>query len=216
VTLLFTIGHSTLPIDSFVGRLCAAEIHGVADVRRFPTSTRYPHFNKNSLSRSLAESGIEYRWFEALGGRRKSPLGDRSPNQGLRVGGFRGYADYALTSEFREALRELLDWSSQLRVAICCAEGFWWRCHRRIIADHVLARGIDVIHIMPGGGTVPHRLWELARLTPEGPIYPAPGAGHWITEPVVGRAGRARQRGLQSSDAPLRTTDFPEEADTCV
>ena len=124
-------------------------------------------------------AGIAYRWFEALGGRRGwggETGGERaeSPNAGLQVGGFRAYADYALTEPFRDALDALVAWASERTVAICCAEALWWQCHRRIIADHLVGRGHVVLHILGDRPPSPHRLWDLARLTPEGPVYPPP------------------------------------------
>ncbi len=170
---IYTIGHSTLTLDEFVERLESASVRGLADVRRFPASPRHPQFDRVALAAGLAASGLEYRWFEALGGRRAPAVaGVKSPNGGLRMEGFRGYADYGLTAPFRAALAELQTWAGGLPVAICCAEALWWQCHRRILADHLVARGWTVLHILGDGKSVPHELWDLARLTPEGPVYP--------------------------------------------
>jgi uncharacterized protein (DUF488 family) len=171
--VIYTIGHSTLDLDTFVARLESAEVRGLADVRRFPSSRRHPQFNREALREHLAARGIEYCWFEALGGRRSLP-GEEAPslNLGLRVGGFRAYADYALTEPFTAALRDLTEWASGVRAALCCAEALWWRCHRRILADHLVARGWSVLHILRDGEVAPHELWEMARLTPAGPVYP--------------------------------------------
>lgn len=161
--------------DDFVSRLQAAQIRGLADVRRLPASRRHPHFNRSSLEQLLDANDIGYRWFEALGGRRHaSAAGEQSPNLGLRAGGFRAYADYALTPPFQAALEDLLGWARGQCVAVCCAEALWWRCHRRIIADHLAARGHAVLHILSDGKVAAHELWELARLTPAGPTYPPP------------------------------------------
>ncbi|MFN2431754.1 MAG: DUF488 family protein [Gemmatimonadota bacterium] len=158
----------------FLDRLREAGVGGLADVRRFPASRRHPHFNRESLEHTLPAAGVAYRWFEALGGRRSATAESSSPNGGLRVAGFRAYADYALTPEFRAALDELVAWAGDLAVAVCCAEALWWQCHRRIIADHLVARGGRVIHLLHGGAEAPHELWDLARLTPDGPTYPPP------------------------------------------
>lgn len=176
---LYTVGHSNLELGDFLARLRSAEISGLADVRRFPVSRRHSHFNRESLEEELPREGIEYRWFEALGGRREASAGDarRSLNLGLRVGGFRAYADYALTEPFRLALAHLVAWATKRHVAICCAEALWWQCHRRIVADHLVARDHLVLHIMGTGKTVAHELWDLARLMPQGPTYPPPQPG---------------------------------------
>jgi hypothetical protein len=172
---LHTIGHSVLTLDEFVERLKWHAIERVADVRRFPASSRHPHFNKETLERSLEDEGITYRWFEALGGRREP---NREKNQGLNLGlrvpGFRAYADYALTPPFEQALGKLVEWGAEQRVVICCAEVLWWRCHRRIISDHLVARGHRVLHIGGACAAEPHALWQLARLTSHGLVYPPP------------------------------------------
>jgi uncharacterized protein (DUF488 family) len=169
---LHTVGHSVLPLAGFIDLLRGAGIAALADVRRFPGSRRHPHFGRDVLEAALPEAGIDYRWFEALGGRRSGPVGADSPNRGLRVAAFRAYADYALTPDFQAALASLLEWSAGRATAICCAEGLWWQCHRRLIADHLVARGHPVHHVLPNGSLVPHELWDLARLTPSGPVYP--------------------------------------------
>jgi uncharacterized protein (DUF488 family) len=169
---VLTIGHSTLTLDGFVELLKAAGVEALADVRRFPASRRHPHFHREVLAQALPDAGIDYRWFEALGGRRSASAATESPNRGLRVAGFRAYADYALTSAFREALGSLLEWGARRRIGIACAEGLWWQCHRRIVADHLVAAGHPVLHVLPDGKLVEHELWSLARLTADGPVYP--------------------------------------------
>src|SRR5579862_9244288 len=133
---VFTIGHSTRALADFIAALQAAGVDAVADIRRFPKSRRYPHFNDENLAPALAEAGIAYRHFPALGGRR-SHRADSAPSRNLlwREPAFRNYADYAETSEFREAFAELTALAKTHRVAIMCAEAVWWRCHRRIVAD---------------------------------------------------------------------------------
>jgi uncharacterized protein (DUF488 family) len=158
---VFTIGHSTRPIADFIALLTAAAVECVVDVRRFPGSRRQPQYNSEALARSLAAAGIEYRHMPALGGRRGARAGNEpSPHTLWREEGFRNYADYAETPEFRRAFAELLDLARRRSIAIMCAEAVWWRCHRRIIADYLLAAGIDVMHILDGK-------IEPARLTPD-------------------------------------------------
>lgn len=162
-TELLTVGHSTLPLDEFLARLRGAGVGALADVRRFPASRRHPHFDRERLASALASAHVEYRWFEALGGRREDSAGAGDANAGLRVAGFRAYADYALTEPFRTALDDFLAWAGTHRVALCCAEALWWRCHRRILADHLVCRGHRVLHVREGPTLEPHRLWSLAR-----------------------------------------------------
>ncbi len=163
---VLTIGHSTRPIADFITLLAGAGVGCLADVRRFPGSRRQPQFNGEALARSLAAAGIEYRHFPALGGRRGGRAGNEpSPHTLWREPGFRNYADYAETPEFRAAFAALLRLAQQRRLAIMCAEAVWWRCHRRIIADYLLAAGIAVAHILDG------RI-EPARLTPEAVVRP--------------------------------------------
>jgi uncharacterized protein (DUF488 family) len=145
---VLTIGHSTRKLEDFLALLQGAEVDHLADVRRFPHSPRQPHFNIESLPASLAGIGIGYTHMEALGGRRKAHKD--SPHTLWREEGFRGYADYAETPPFRLALNDLLRRAQEKRVAIMCAEALWWQCHRRIIADYLLAAGIEVNHILDG------------------------------------------------------------------
>jgi uncharacterized protein (DUF488 family) len=155
---IFTIGHSTHELDAFVGLLRGAGIELLVDVRRFPSSRRFPWFNSTELERSLAAAGIDYRHVEALGGRR-DPEPD-SANGGWRVGQFRGYADHMASQEFREAVDGLL--ADSRRTAVTCAEAQWWRCHRRLLSDALLARGVEVTHIDARGGSAPHELTDFA------------------------------------------------------
>src|SRR5687768_13343545 len=128
---VWTIGHSTLDADAFLAILAAYRIEAVADVRRFPASRRYPHFNDTVLRRSLDAVGIQYHGFPPLGGRR-TPAPD-SPNTGWRNDSFRGYADHLATDEFANGFRVLCELASGKRTAIMCAEALWWRCHRALI-----------------------------------------------------------------------------------
>lgn len=168
---VWTIGHSTLDLDTLVARLAAHGVRQVADVRRYPASRRNPQFNRETLSVFLEARGIAYRWFEDLGGRRSRSRAD-SPNLGLESAGFRQYADYAGTPVFRDALQALIAWSGEQHTAILCAEALWWRCHRRLIADQLVFRGGAVHHIFDEVTTEPHRLWELASPEGDGLVYP--------------------------------------------
>ncbi|MDQ2699991.1 MAG: DUF488 domain-containing protein [Actinomycetota bacterium] len=148
----FTVGHSNRTADEFVSLLTGAEVEVVVDVRRLPGSRRYPHFNEDRLSESLRQAGVDYRRIIALGGRRPKS-GDLPPdvNAFWENQSFHNYADHALTTEFRGGLKELRDLGRERPAAIMCSEAVWWRCHRRIIADHLLAGGEDVRHIMAPG-----------------------------------------------------------------
>jgi uncharacterized protein (DUF488 family) len=154
---LFTIGHSTHPLDRFLALLARHDIEALVDIRRFPSSRKHPHFNRDHLTPALQEAGVEYHWLEALGGRRPKQR-DESPNLGLENRGFRNYADYMLTDEFRQGVAKLLEVARQKRVAIMCAEGLFWQCHRRLVSDFLMAKGVRVQHIMPTGDVRPHQL----------------------------------------------------------
>ncbi len=168
----WTVGHSTLDLAGFFERLAGHGIAQVADVRRYPASRRHPQFNRETLSTYLESRGVEYRWFEALGGRRSGFPVRESPNRGLEVSGFRQYADYMLTDEFSGSLSALVDWLEAGRTAVLCAELLWWQCHRRLIADQLVARGGTVYHVRDETRVDRHRLWDLARVTPDGLFYP--------------------------------------------
>ena len=145
----------------------------------WPTSGGSPaHGNTHTSTgttspRPLPPAGVEYRWFEALGGRRKGS-GDSPRNLGLRNESFRHYADYMATPEFHEAVGELLALARRKRTAYMCSEGLYWRCHRRLVSDYLLAQGITVQHIMPDGELRPHTLTEGARIDGGGLSYPPP------------------------------------------
>jgi uncharacterized protein (DUF488 family) len=164
----FTIGHSTRSVDELLALLSAAGCDLVADVRTVPRSRTNPQFNADTLPAHLAEAGIEYRHLPRLGGLRGRRKGaPASPNGFWENASFRNYADYAMTPEFRDGLAELRALGGERTCAIMCAEAVWWRCHRRIIADYLLALGEAVFHIV--SSDVP----EPARLTPE--AEPGPG-----------------------------------------
>lgn len=168
---VWTVGHSTLSEADFLALLAAYHIEALADVRRFPASKRYPHFNGSALQSSLAGSGIEYAGFPALGGRRAPAR--NSPNTGWRNASFRGYADYIATSEFGEGMRALRALAERKRTAIMCAEAVWWRCHRSLIADVLKAEGWRVVHILSEKSASEHPYTSPARIIAGKLAYPA-------------------------------------------
>jgi uncharacterized protein (DUF488 family) len=159
---LWTIGHSTRTIDDFVALLSESAIQSLADVRMFPGSRRYPQFNKESFSKSLASANIHYEHFPELGGRRKAR--PDSPNTAWRNEAFRGYADYMMTADFARGVQRLLDMAKQNRTAIMCAEVLWWQCHRSLIADYLKAGSHKIIHILGSGKTQEHPFTSAALL----------------------------------------------------
>ncbi len=173
---VYTVGHSTHALNEFLQLLARHGIEALADVRRFPGSRKHPHFNRERLARALAETGVEYHWLEGLGGRR-AKAGGPPRNLGLRNASFRNYADYMATPEFHEAVGRLLELGRRKRTALMCAEGLFWRCHRRLVSDFLVGRGLIVRHIMPTGELRPHPLTEGARVEGGELSYPAPGEG---------------------------------------
>lgn len=176
---VYTIGHSTLSLDAFIALLKEQEIDVLVDVRAFPGSRRYPHFNKESLQAALPAADMRYEHTRALGGRRgKAASAEPSPNIFWENSSFRNYADYALTDEFRDALIWLEQTAAEATCAIMCSEAVWWRCHRRIITDYLLADGISVLHITGKGKATPAVMTEAARIAGSGGlIYDVPPGG---------------------------------------
>jgi uncharacterized protein (DUF488 family) len=160
---LYTIGHSTHPIEEFTGLLREHRIEILADVRSYPSSRRWPQFNQDTLREALISIDIEYQWLKSLGGGRQSKRGD-SPHSAWKVAAFRAYADYADGPEFSDGLASLSRTANQHRTSIMCSEGLWWQCHRRIIADHLLIDGWEVEHILPGGKLALHELPDFATI----------------------------------------------------
>jgi uncharacterized protein (DUF488 family) len=158
---IWTIGHSTRTAEEFLALLRANGITGLADVRTIPRSRRHPHFGREALAASLSQESIHYRHFAALGGLRK-PRAD-SPNGGWRNSAFRGYADHMQTREFAAAIDELLAFGTEQNVAVMCAEALWWQCHRMLLSDALVARGVEARHIMSQRGA---SSIQLHRLTP--------------------------------------------------
>jgi uncharacterized protein (DUF488 family) len=171
----YTIGHSTHPIDEFVELLRIPQVTLVVDVRTVPRSRTNPQYNRETLPQALAAFGIGYEHIAALGGLRgrKREVAD-SVNAFWQNASFHNYADYAMSDDFRAGLARLRELGHAQPCAIMCAEAVWWRCHRRIIADHLLAAGETVLHIMGPGKIEPAHMTEGARRNGDGHIrYPA-------------------------------------------
>ena len=167
---VFTIGHSTRPIDQFLELLTAHGVQRLIDVRKIPQSRHNPQFGREQLSSSLEQAGIHYTHMPGLGGLRR-PRKD-SLNTGWRNASFRGYADYMQTPEFEESLNRCIERAKEERVALMCAEAVPWRCHRSLIADALLARGIDVQEIVSAADARPHALTPWARVEGTKVTYP--------------------------------------------
>jgi uncharacterized protein (DUF488 family) len=170
LNVIYSIGHSTRSIDDFIALLKAHGVTRLADIRRIPRSRRHPHFSIESLSVSLPASGIAYRHIAGLGGLRK-PRPD-SRNTAWRHAGFRGYADYMETPAFEAALASLMDYASDAGGVMMCAEAVWWHCHRQLVADALVARGLGVRHIRSATAAPPHELTEFARVSEGRVTYP--------------------------------------------
>jgi uncharacterized protein (DUF488 family) len=168
--MILTIGHSTRPIDEFIGLLHAHGIELLVDVRTIPKSRYNPQFNTETLAASLQDAGIDYVHEPGLGGLRH-PRKD-SINLGWRNESFRGYADYMQTDAFRDNLERLIDLGSERRTVIMCAEAVPWRCHRSLISDALLARGITSLDIMGTGEPKPHGLTSFAVVSGTAVTYP--------------------------------------------
>jgi uncharacterized protein (DUF488 family) len=164
---IYSIGHSTRPIDLFIDMLRAAGVTRLIDVRAVPRSRFNPQYNGAALARSLAAAGIDYRAMPALGGLRRARAD--SPNVGLKEG-FRGFADYALTAEFRAALGDLVRLADERPSAVMCAEADWRHCHRQLIADRLISEGREVRHIVKDG-IEPGAINPAAERRPEGLVY---------------------------------------------
>jgi uncharacterized protein (DUF488 family) len=169
--IIYTIGHSTRPIDDFVAMLNAHGVTRLIDVRTVPKSRHNPQYNHDALERRLQDAGIGYQHMKALGGLRR-PRKD-SPNMGWRNDSFRGYADYMGTIEFASALDALIDAAAHDRVAVMCAEAVPWRCHRSLVADSLTARGYPVEHIMSATRSNRHTMTSFAKLQGKSITYPA-------------------------------------------
>ena len=167
---IFTVGHSTLPLESFIDVLRTYDIERLADIRSIPRSRRNPQFNADTLPAALAKEGVEYVSMPALGGLRRPHKG--SPNGGWRNDSFRGYADYMQTPAFADAVQTLIEAGAEKRTAIMCAEAVPWRCHRSLVADALLVRGIQVVEILSATSWRPHELTEFAAVDGLSVTYP--------------------------------------------
>ena len=174
--MIYTLGHSTLPLTDFLALLHTYAITVLADIRTVPRSRANPQYNAEALTTSLATEGVRYVHLAQLGGlrgRRKDLPTGVSPNDGWENASFRNYADYALTPPFRDGLDVLLA-LADAPTAIMCAEAVWWRCHRRIVADYLVVRGVPVDDLVPPAPPQPHQLTAFARPQPDGTIYYPP------------------------------------------
>jgi len=167
---IFTVGHSTLPIERFTALLAAYAIERLVDVRTVPRSRHNPQFNADALAASLADAAIVYAAMPALGGLRHARAD--SPNGGWRNKSFRGYADHMQSAAFRDAIAALVRTGMEARTAIMCAEAVPWRCHRSLIADALVVRGIEVVEILSETSWRMHALTPFARIDGTSIIYP--------------------------------------------
>jgi uncharacterized protein (DUF488 family) len=174
VNPIHTIGHGTLSADRFVDVVLAAGVDFVVDVRRYPGSRRHPHFARDDMAAWLPAAGVGYCWMAALGGRR-TPT-SASVNTGWRNPQFRAYADYMATAEFAAGVTQLKELAASQTAAVMCSESVWWRCHRRLIADHlVVVEGVSVVHVFHDGRLTPHKPLEGLRRDGSHVTYPAAG-----------------------------------------
>lgn len=167
---IFTVGHSTLPIERFIGLLNIYGVEQLVDIRTIPGSRHNPQFAGGALAGSLSAAGIGYDYMKALGGLRRARKD--SPNAGWRNKSFRGYADYMQTAEFSQAVEVLIGMSRQKRTAIMCAEAVPWRCHRSLVADALAVRGVPVVEILSETSYRPHKLTPFARVDGTSILYP--------------------------------------------
>ncbi|WP_291187931.1 DUF488 domain-containing protein [Dokdonella sp.] len=171
----YTVGHSDRSLAEFTGLLTAVDIGLLADIRKLPGSRAHPQFNEDVLAGSLADLDIAYEHVAALGGLRgKSADVPKELNGLWRNASFHRYADYALSPPFRDGLAQVVDQARERRCALMCSEAVWWRCHRRIVADYLLAAGETVFHLMGKGRLEPARLTPGAVVRSDGTlVYPA-------------------------------------------
>jgi len=164
---VFTVGHGTRPLEELLEVLAAAEARTLVDVRRFPSSRRHPQFGQGALAAALESAGIAYRHAVELGGRRSGEPGEeRFPC--IRVAAFRSYAARMGAPEWQDALEAAL---AEPAPCFMCAETLWWRCHRRLIAELLHARGHEVVHLLRPGHSEPHRIWEPISETRNGVLH---------------------------------------------
>jgi uncharacterized protein (DUF488 family) len=169
--LIYTVGHSNKSLDDFIALLKAHSVSRILDVRRYPASRKWPHFNAAALAASLPAAGVDYVGLPHLGGRRR-PRPD-SPHRAWREEAFRGFADFMDTPEFAAGLAEVERLAAERPSALMCAEALPWKCHRSLIADALVARGWEARDVMSPGEARPHRIPKFARLQGERVIYDA-------------------------------------------
>lgn len=170
---IYTIGHSNRSMEEFLALLKKFGIHTVADIRKLPGSRMFPHFNGENLADVLPTNDIKYVWIRELGGLRHRVKGADSPNKGLNNAGFRAYADFMDTEEFRDAVGRLLALAFESTTAYMCAEAVFWRCHRRLLSDYLVANGAEVLHILSRSTLTPHTVTKGAVVMSNGRIlYP--------------------------------------------
>jgi uncharacterized protein (DUF488 family) len=170
VLRLDTVGHGTLAAEDFAALLAGAGIERLVDIRAFPGSRRNPQFGRDAMATWVPEAGIDYRWMAGLGGRRRPVEGSR--HTALRNESFRAYADHMASDEFLGAVDELLDLAAEVPTVVMCSESVWWRCHRRLVADHlVLVREVPVTHQMQDGRRTEHVPTEGVRVEDGALVY---------------------------------------------
>lgn len=168
---IWTVGHGARAVEELIDDLRRAGVRRLVDVRTAPGSKRHPQFGRDALEAALRAAGIAYEWRKDLGGFRR-PRPD-SPHTAIRNDSFRGYADHMDTEAFRSALAWLTTTSADVPTAVMCAESVWWRCHRRMVADALTVAGWDVVHLLPGTRSQPHRLHPDARIEEGRIVYDA-------------------------------------------
>lgn len=170
---IFTIGHSTRPVEEFVDLLKNNGIKRLVDIRSIPRSRRNPQYEQTALEKTLPENGVEYIYMKELGGLR--PKAKESVNEGWRNTSFRNYADYMQTEEFQLAVDKLVGLAKEKTTAIMCAEAVPWRCHRSLVSDALIIRGVKVMDIMSLSTVTPHKLTPFAMVYDTSITYPSSG-----------------------------------------
>lgn len=188
---IFTVGHSTRPINEFIGLLRSNGLRRLIDIRTIPKSRHNPQFNTDSLAHALRAAGIEYVHLKELGGLRR-PKPD-SPNAAWRNASFRGYADYMQTEDFERALERAIELARQKRSVLMCAEAVPWRCHRSLVADALVVRGIEVLEIVGPSPPEPHKLTLFANVRGTRITYPEDEPGGLFARPVTVRESHRRR-----------------------
>jgi len=167
---LHTVGHGTLPAEEFAALVLAAGVERVIDVRSYPGSRHNPQFAREAMEAWLPETGLRYTWLRELGGRRKPR--PESVHTALRNDAFRAYADHMESDEFHRGVEQLLDGDALDQTVVMCSESVWWRCHRRLLADHLeLVHELDVVHLMHDGRRTAHPITDGARRDGDHVVY---------------------------------------------